>query len=341
MKFGIFDHVDCSGVSIRDHLENRLKIVEAYDRAGFHGYHVAEHHSTPLGFAPSPGIYVSAVAQRTSRMKIGPLVFLLPLYEPLRLIEEICMLDHMSGGRLMLGVGRGASPFELALYGVKMSDTQAMYDEAFKCIMHGLHNETLSFEGKYYKYEDVPMLLKPLQTPHPELWYGVQHPDSTAWAAANDVNIVTLALNEGARQVTDRYRKEWRALGKSETDIPLMGVSRHIVVAETDKIAKDRARRAYARWVASFEKLWKDRGTSVRELVPAIGALFPTSWDELEAIGNGCAGTPETVRRYVQNEVAATGINYIVSWFAFGDLSVGEAVESANLFSRHVMPAFA
>src|SRR5580700_1965755 len=109
MKFGAFDHIDCSGVDLGTHLENRLKIAEAYDRCGIHGYHIAEHHGTPLGLSPSPSVFLSAVIQRTRRLRIGPLIYLLPLYHPLRLIEEVAMLDRMSGGRFMLGVGRGAS----------------------------------------------------------------------------------------------------------------------------------------------------------------------------------------------------------------------------------------
>src|SRR5579863_192174 len=87
MKFGVFDHVDSTGTDLGTHLENRLKIAEAYDRCGIHGYHVAEHHGTPLGLAPSPSVFLSAVIQRTKRLRIGPLIFLLPLYHPLRLIE--------------------------------------------------------------------------------------------------------------------------------------------------------------------------------------------------------------------------------------------------------------
>jgi alkanesulfonate monooxygenase SsuD/methylene tetrahydromethanopterin reductase-like flavin-dependent oxidoreductase (luciferase family) len=76
--------------------EERLKLAEAYDAAGFYGYHVAEHHATPLGVAPSPGVWLAAIAQRTKRLRFGPLVYLLPLYHPIKLLEEICMLDHLS-----------------------------------------------------------------------------------------------------------------------------------------------------------------------------------------------------------------------------------------------------
>src|SRR6187200_1571223 len=97
LEFGIFDHLDDNGVPLADLFEARLKLTEQYDRAGFRSYHIAEHHSTPLGMAPSPSVFLAAVAQRTKRLRFGPLLYALPLYHPLRMIEEICMLDQMSG----------------------------------------------------------------------------------------------------------------------------------------------------------------------------------------------------------------------------------------------------
>src|SRR4029079_16101916 len=116
--FGIFDHVDRGDEPIGTLYEQRLQLVETADGGGFRSYLVAEHHATPLGMAPSPSVYLAAVAQRTRRLRFGPLVYLLPLYTPLRLIEEICMLDKLSAGRCELGVGRGISPYELAYSGV-------------------------------------------------------------------------------------------------------------------------------------------------------------------------------------------------------------------------------
>lgn len=340
MKFGAFDHVDASGLPLGEHLEARLRLAEVYDRCGIHGYHVAEHHGTPLGYAPSPSVLLSAVAQRTRRMRIGPLVYMLPMYHPLRLLEEICMLDHMSNGRLMLGVGRGVSPHELKLFGVDLSKAQEMYVEAFEILMKGFREDRLTYQGKHYQFDQVPITLKPLQQPHPELWYGVLSPDTTAWAAANDVNIVTLALDAGARHIAERYRAEWAKLGKPIERLPLIGVSRHVVVADTDAEAKALARRAYAKWVDSFDRLWRDSGTSVRIAFPPIAALYPETWDEVEAVGNGIAGSPETVLRFVLAEAERTTMSYLVSWFAFGDLTVEQVTHSVELFSQHVMPAF-
>jgi alkanesulfonate monooxygenase SsuD/methylene tetrahydromethanopterin reductase-like flavin-dependent oxidoreductase (luciferase family) len=118
LTFGLFGHLDRREASLTQIYEDRLQLLEAADAAGFYSYHLAEHHITPLGMAPSPSLLLASAAQRTRRLRLGPLVYLLPLYHPLRLIEEICMLDHLSGGRLDVGVGRGISPHDLAYFGV-------------------------------------------------------------------------------------------------------------------------------------------------------------------------------------------------------------------------------
>src|SRR5256885_16373617 len=138
MEFGIFDHLDRNDLALRDYYEDRLKLVEAYDRAGFYSYHLAEHHSTPLGMAPSPSVFLAAVAQRTRRLRFGTLVYALPLHHPLRLIEEICMLDQMSGGRLEIGFGRGSVPAELVYYGKDPAQAQQRYAQALDLIYQGL-----------------------------------------------------------------------------------------------------------------------------------------------------------------------------------------------------------
>src|ERR1043165_5050594 len=167
MEFGIFDHLDRSPSSLADYYEERLAIVELFDRAGFHAYHLAEHHGTPLGMAPSPSVFLAAVAQRTKRLRFGPMIYALPLYHPPRVIEEICMLDQMSGGRLDVGFGRGASPIELDLFGANPEDNRAIYDEALAIVIQGLSGGTLSFAGKYFRLDKVPMEIAPLQKPHP------------------------------------------------------------------------------------------------------------------------------------------------------------------------------
>jgi len=110
MQFGVFDQNDHGPYPLAEQYENRLKLIEFYDQAGFRTYHMSEHHSTPLNLTPSPSVFLAAAAQRTKRIRLGPLVYVLPAHHPLQLAEEICMLDHLSNGRLEVGIGRGASP---------------------------------------------------------------------------------------------------------------------------------------------------------------------------------------------------------------------------------------
>jgi len=334
MKFGVFDHMDDAGVPLGQLYADRLALTEAYDRAGIWGYHIAEHHSTPLGCAASPSLFLAQVAQRTKNLRFGPLVYLLPFYHPLRLIEEICMLDHMSGGRFLLGIGRGVSPFETRAYGLDFAQTGELYHEAFQLILKGLATDELTFEGKHYQYRNVPMVLRPLQRPHPPLWYGTTIPENADWPAANDVNIVSIALRPAVRSITDRYRAVRAKLGKK--DGPLLGVARHVVVAETDAAARKIAQRAYPRWRESFRWLFQRHGAE-----PRIAGLYPLTFDELAALDNGVAGSPATVRDFIGKEIEASGANYLLSWFAFGDMTLKESLTSIELFAREVMPAFA
>ncbi len=178
------------------------------------------------------------------------------------------------------------------------------------------------------------MLLRPKQQPHPPLWYGLTIPDSAVWPAANDVNVVIIGLRDTIKACVDRYRQEYAKFGKDPNKIPLMGASKHVVVADTDAEAMKIARRAYAVWRESFVWLFKRNNAE-----PRIIGLLPPTFDEMMAIGNGVAGSPETVRRWITEEIAATGINYFVSWLAFGDLTLAESMRSLELYSREVIPA--
>jgi len=333
VKFGVFDHLDDAGVPHGELFAGRLKLAEAYDRSGFHAYHLAEHHGTPLGCAASPGLFLAALAQRTTRLRFGPMVYLLPFYHPLRLIEEVCMLDQMSGGRLELGIGRGVSPFETANYALDFAQTQPMYHEAFQVLLKGLASDELSFAGKFYRFDKVPIILHPGQRPHPPLWYGVGIPENADWPAENDVNVLALGPRATVRPIFDRYHAARHKLGKADTT--LYGVGRHVVVADTDAQALAIARRAYPRWRTSFFWLFERNGAA-----PRTHAHYPNTFDELAALGTAVAGSPATVREFVAADVKATGANYWTPWLAFGDMTQAEALYSIELFAREIMPAF-
>src|SRR3989454_7639850 len=157
VAFGLFDWIDRRQGPLGQLYEERLQLLEAAEAAGFFCYHLAEHHATPLGMAPSPSVFLAAAAQRTRRIRLGPLVYLLPLYSPLRLIGEICMLDHLSGGRLELGVGRGGSPYEVGYSGFYPRRTPPTFQEALEVIVAGLTCERLTYRGEHHHYDGVPM----------------------------------------------------------------------------------------------------------------------------------------------------------------------------------------
>jgi len=294
---------------------------------------LAEHHSTPLGLAPSPSVFLSAIAQRTRRLRFGPLVYALPLYHPLRMIEEICMLDQLSRGRLEIGFGRGSVPAELVYYGAKPETAQQVYAEALELILKGLTEPTLTFHGEFFHFDNVPMELAPCQKPHPPIWYGVHAPDSARRAAQKGLQVVSLDPRAATCAAFDSFRAAWRE-SRGAAPLPLMGLGRFIVVAESDAAALAIARRAYPKWHASFTHLHRLHGR--QNTHPR-----PPTFDALAAVGQGIAGSPAAVLAFLREELAATGSNYCVGQFAFGDLALEETLRSIELFAREVMPRLA
>ncbi len=267
MNFGVFDHLDRQGVALADFYEDRLQIVEAYDRAGFYAYHLAEHHSTPLGMAPSPSIFLSAIAQRTRRLRFGPLVWAMPLYHPLRLIEEICMLDHLSRGRLEIGFGRGSAPIELAYYGSNPDEAQETYAEAVELVLRGLTQTFSTSPASAFASAVCRWKWQPLQRPYPPIWYGVHLPDS-AERARGAINVVSLDPVPEMRLCIDRYRMIWPQVHPRTIPFPKLGLGRFIVVAPTDAEAMAFARRAYLVWHASFSSC--SGAMAARSRIPAL-----------------------------------------------------------------------
>jgi alkanesulfonate monooxygenase SsuD/methylene tetrahydromethanopterin reductase-like flavin-dependent oxidoreductase (luciferase family) len=334
LKFGVFDHMDRAQPDLSAQYADRLELIRAYDRAGLYGYHMAEHHSTPLGLAPSPGVFLAAAAQHSERLRLGTLVYTLPQYHPLRLAEEICMLDQLSRGRFDFGVGRGISPIELGFYGLTADEAAERFIECREIVLRALTSERFTYHGAHYDFDDVPMVMRPHQTPHPPLWYGVSKPSSCEWTAANDVNIVMSAGPESVRAITDVYRSEWAKLRKPSELLPLLGVSRHVVIADTERAALDLAHRSYAQWRESLLLLWEQRGMTA----PLIS--YPPTAAEAISEGMMFAGTPSTVRDAIRAQVPSAGITYMLCRFAFGGMSLEASLKSVELFVDGVMPAF-
>jgi alkanesulfonate monooxygenase SsuD/methylene tetrahydromethanopterin reductase-like flavin-dependent oxidoreductase (luciferase family) len=334
LQFGVFDHVDRGDLPLREHYENRLRLAEVYDREGFYAYLIAEHHSTPLGMAAAPGILLAAVAQRTKRLRFGPLVYILSASHPLRILEEICMLDQMSNGRLEVGIGRGASPYEIGYFGVDPQQSSTIYTEAFQIIRQGLQSREINFVGEAFQLKNVPVELECVQKPHPPFWYGLSQPNAVPWAAQNAINIVCNGSAAPVRAITDRYRKEWESAGSRGGVQPLMGLGRHIVVGETSQEAFEIGKRAFGVWYASLMHLWRKHNHPL--------TTYPIPEDFAAAVNAGMVivGTADEVCAGLKREIDIAGVNYLLTRFAFGDLSFEESVHSLSLFTSKVMPEF-
>jgi alkanesulfonate monooxygenase SsuD/methylene tetrahydromethanopterin reductase-like flavin-dependent oxidoreductase (luciferase family) len=330
IDIGVFDHMDHGGFSPHELYESRLKLVQKYDQAGFYAYQVAEHHQTTLGMAPSPGIFLAAVAQATTQLRMGALVYLLPLYQPLRLLEEICMLDHLSQGRYQLGCGPGVSAFEIAYYGVSHLESQRMYREALDVLLQGLTNEVLDHQGEYYRYFNVPMIMRPYQTPHPPLWYGVAHPGGVGWPAENNVNTVMNSPRDRAKAIVDRYKEVHAEKHGAGAPLPKIGLVRHVFVADTDKEAEKHASGAYEMWKASHVELWRKFQGDNR--------LWPETLEGAMNMDAAIVGSPDTVRENIQSAIEESGCNYLCGRFAFGDIAHADLERSVDLFVDEVMP---
>jgi alkanesulfonate monooxygenase SsuD/methylene tetrahydromethanopterin reductase-like flavin-dependent oxidoreductase (luciferase family) len=334
VAFGLFDHVDRSPEPLGTLYEHRLRLLEAADRLGFRSFHVAEHHATPLGMAPAPSVFLAAVAQRTRRLRFGPLVYILPLLPPLRLIEEVCMLDQLSGGRLELGVGRGISPYEMAYCGFNFMEAQEVYEEALEVLLAGLRagaeGGRLTHRGRHFRYLGVPMELGPVQRPHPPLWQGVVSADSAARCARTGVSVVSNGPNAALRPIVERYWEVWD--GRGGAAHPLVGAQRHVVVAETDAEARALAAPAYKVWYDSLVHLWRQFGS--------VPFRFAESLDRALELGTAIVGAPATVRAAIERTLEETGCNYLTARFAFGSLGFEPALRSLTLFGEEVLPRF-
>jgi alkanesulfonate monooxygenase SsuD/methylene tetrahydromethanopterin reductase-like flavin-dependent oxidoreductase (luciferase family) len=339
VAFGIFDHLERRDVPLDQLYEERLRLLESADRAGFFCYHLAEHHSTPLGMGPSPNVFLAALAMRTKQIHMGPLVYLLPLYHPVRLVEEICMLDNLSGGRLEIGVGRGVSPYELAHMNVNFLESRAIFEDSLKAIVKGLRERKIVHQGEYHRFTSTPIELAPKQHPNPPFWYGASTPEGLNFAARHRMQIVTGGPNKVVKGTAEAYGAMLERYRDHPDDLnprirhPKIGAVRHCFVADNDHDAEEIATPAYRVYYNNIVKLWRDFGT--------IPTLFT---DDLQRARGGDAaiiGSPGTVRDKVAAYFEESGTTYLVLSFAWGGLTHEQSRRSLDLFASEVMPQFA
>jgi alkanesulfonate monooxygenase SsuD/methylene tetrahydromethanopterin reductase-like flavin-dependent oxidoreductase (luciferase family) len=338
MKFGIFDYIDLRDEPLRKIYDDRMALLRAAEDAGFYGYHLTEHHATPLSMTPSPTVFLAAAARETKRIRLGSLLHLLPFYHPLRLLEELCMLDHLSGGRLDIGAGRGVAPPEFEAYNVDLDTSEEDYRHALELLRQGLTRDRINYRYGRYDFRDVPVVIPPLQRPHPPFWYGLRSGDhGPLFAARQGMNGVTLGPDDKCAATLDAFRRDWAACAEerkqynSPVQSPIAGVMRTMFIADTDDEAERIARPAYARWYDSLGWLWRRRGV-------VLPISIPEDFDQAKAAGTLVVGGPETVARVLEMQAQRIRHNYLVLMLAYGCLTHEQEMRSLELFRREVMP---
>ncbi|MBI3797092.1 MAG: LLM class flavin-dependent oxidoreductase [Deltaproteobacteria bacterium] len=344
IEFGIFDHIErIPGVSLPQLYRDRLEFVKLAERGGFTGYHLAEHHGSHLCMAPQQAVFLAAAAQATERIRLGPLVLCLPLHHPLRLIEDICMLDNLSGGRLDVGIGRGVGFAEHFFFGHADTEARERFEEVLEIVIQGLTTGRIDGRNrKFHTFPEINLYMEPAQPPYPPLWY----PGNLEYAARRGLNFLfpaRISKQIGAvyRQMCDEYRHQPGRLNPHVTK-PKLASTHMLCVAETDAEARRIGHRA---WDTLKHNIW-----SVHWYEPQVLAELPTahyeflqkafaSADRAEQAGSLVVGAPDTVREYFTQYAGEGNVDYLVTALPFGDMTHEEATRSLRLFIDEVMPA--
>ncbi|MEU9267133.1 LLM class flavin-dependent oxidoreductase [Streptomyces sp. NPDC048251] len=329
--FGIFDSFDLGDSTPGQVIADRLDFAVAAEAAGIAHYHVTEHHGTPLSVCPSPNLFLAALSQRTSTLRIGALVHVLPTYDPLRLAEELATLDQLTHGRLDVGVGAGVSPYELAFFGIEQDQARALYAETLEVVTKALTNGRISHRGRLLRDYDVELSVGPVQHPHPPLWYASSNTNTAQWAGANNVNFVGRWNGGTFQETTETYWHAWHAREEPSATPPRIGVAANVLIGATDDEAQARYRKANDVFARQLTKLWHEHDDHRVDVYA----------DTEGALRNGTAlvGSAETVRDLLVEQVRQAPVNYFEATLAFGDLTPEESQANLDAFAETVMPA--
>ena len=242
--FGIFDHIeDIPGTPTQRLFRDRLALVRLADEAGFESFHLAEHHGSSLCMAPAQEIFLGAASQVTERIRLGPMVKLLPLHHPVRILEDMCVADQLTGGRLDFGVGRGVAPIEHAWFGSRWTESRERFEDTLGIICHALATGEISSAGSaYHDFPSVPLATKPLQRPIP-FWY----PGNPVVAGRHGMSL--LCAGQRPQSTYDLYVENWERHRGDTLRLdgpgsrPRVGCAMIIAIAPTEKEALAIARR--------------------------------------------------------------------------------------------------
>jgi len=330
MKFGIFSVVDHYPKELprtsAELYSELLEQVEAADALGFESFWIAEHHFHEYGGIPRPPVWMAAAAERTSRIRLGSAVVVLPFDNPLRTAEDYAMVDILSGGRLNLGVGSGYLKHEFAGFGLDMEQRRERFDEALEIMLRALSGERVSFAGKHYTVSDVQLNVRAIQRPRPPVWIATLRADGAPRIGARGLPVMLIpyasaeTLDEMRAGVAAYKEAFVKAGGQlAEASVPF---GFHCHCAESTAQARAEAREPMERYV--------------RTRLYAVQRPF----DVLVQQNVVAFGDPEEIVR-VARLYEAAGFTHFLAIPNFGGLPHKQVLRSMELMARQVLPRFA
>ena len=333
-------------------LYNRyLDELEYAEQLGFDGICVNEHHQNAYGTMPAPNLMAATLVRRTEKLQIAIVGNGLPLRDhPLRVAEEVAMLDVISGGRIISGFVRGIGD-EYFSMSIDPSTSRERFSEAHDLIIKAWTTEgPFRWVGKHYRLNYVNVWPRPLQQPHPPIWIpAFGSTETMSWAAENHYTYLSVfAPSKLLKRWFDGYREGARAAGY-EAPRDKIGILLPIYVAETDKQAHAEGRQ-YVTWLYhkglkhKFEHLFPpgymtDHSWG-RFLQSGLGAYSDVSYEDLVSQGYAVVGSPATVRERLEELATELGFGLVNALLHIGDMPHDHTIRNMELFAREVMPHF-
>jgi len=346
MRFGTFSYNQSRPtVPEKQAFEELIEQILLTEKLGFDEAWFAEHHHSDYGMLASPNLIIASLAQRTKKLRMGNLVSVLPLYDPMRFAEECSMLDILTSGRLNVGVGRGV-PKDDIKHRLDRETAQARFEEGIEILMRSWTGETFSYSGKAWSYEEISCRPQPLQKPHPPIYYGAGSPDSPPMVARHGWN---LALSRQPLANCTRAIKAYREERAKHPNLSGTGdaiMVRDIYIADTDEQAWQEATPQLIRfWQLATDNVWRGDSVSTDDL-PRLTERYPyypggLTVERLDEWGTSLIGSPDTVIKKARAMLATAKPDCLVGMFSFGGLKHEQAMHSLELFGTKVIPALA
>jgi alkanesulfonate monooxygenase SsuD/methylene tetrahydromethanopterin reductase-like flavin-dependent oxidoreductase (luciferase family) len=344
MRFGIWSPTNPrEGVSMVDLYRQQIEEVVVAEQCGFDHYWFYEHHVSPSGPMPSPNLLIAAAGERTSRIRLGTMVNILPYRHPLIAAEEAAMLDVLTNGRLDWGVGRGLKPLEFDAFCLRQADSRAAFDEHMDILLRAWADENFEFRGKHFQVnKQTPLSPLPVQKPYPTLYCSAQSEESLRWAAERDIHFVQIdSLVDEAR----RDQQFYRALQTAKGFAPQrrLVITREVYVAPT----MEQARAEAQPWLERYWQLWHryaqltsagrmpEEYMKWRERAPMLASM---SFEDLNRLGLIMIGTPEHVASRLIEHTRELDLAAVACVFKFGGMPYDMVLKSMRMFGDEVIP---